>query len=603
LIEAQKQLTQEQAGQTGFLVAAQTQIDNLNKQLEQNTGNLIDQQSEFAQLSEALGITGDEFKETEEEAKKTATTFKDLTNRQSELKAEIQDIKAAGGDATAQMKEYNQVTRKIEGINSIFKKDKKDAELLEGSLAFLRSALSGLQKDIQESPVELIPDLVKQADEVEAQIERVEGIIARARSERSGSAVLTLKTNIDEVSSDGSFNADAVRDRLQRRADAEAIQARNTISNTEELNETLKVIELSAQNDLIDERLKNEELSVAQELALRKTLAENITEIESIEADKRQRLQAQAVEGILAAASQIQDINSILATQSETRFTNELNALESRYEKEISLAEGNEARQAELESELAAKKEEIRKSEFNRQKRFRVAAAFTSLAEGIVNVLSAPTTIPDPFGALYKGFRVGILTATTAAQVAKINAQKAARGTLVADHASDPLGFFVHGSTHDDKSQGIPALLNGRNFLLEHGEFTDRDEFGNIAVINKRSSAAFNKQLRAIAGLSFPGKQSYLSDINSYKNYGVAFARDGALVPNLEALAPGPSGGGSGGTTIVNVQLSDDQLLEFARITGQAVEKGSRTGTMLGLNEATREAERQARADERAGIN
>ena len=302
--------------------------------------------------------------------------------------------------------------------------------------------------------------------------------------------------------------------------------------------------------------------------------------------------------------SNINDAIGFLQTASEARYESEVSALENRYEREIELAEGNEDLQEQLEEELAKKKEEIQKREFERQKRFRVAAALSSLAEGIINTLSAPSVIPDPAGSVFKAIRVAILTATAFAQIAKINAQKAAAGAIISgNHSSDSLGFVARGATHDDPGGGIPTILNGRPVLVESGEFMDYDESGNAVVVNKRSSAAFAPQLRAIAGLSFPGKGSYLSDVNSYKNYGIAFAQEGTLVPNLDTLRPGPGGGpGSTGSASITVTLTDEQVIAFAAMTGNAVKEGSKQGTILGLDEANRNAEREAIKNERAGL-
>ena len=70
------------------------------------------------------------------------------------------------------------------------------------------------------------------------------------------------------------------------------------------------------------------------------------------------------------------------------------------------------------EAEAAAKKE------FEVRKRMAIASAIISGISGVVNILSAPTTLPDPIGAIYKGVQIAALAITTAAQIGKISSQQ-----------------------------------------------------------------------------------------------------------------------------------------------------------------------------------
>jgi len=64
------------------------------------------------------------------------------------------------------------------------------------------------------------------------------------------------------------------------------------------------------------------------------------------------------------------------------------------------------------------------KKDFEVRKKLSIAGAVVSGIEGIVNVLTAKSTIPQPFDDIYRGIKVGLLVATTAANIAKISAQK-----------------------------------------------------------------------------------------------------------------------------------------------------------------------------------
>tara|TARA_R110001583_G_scaffold39473_3_gene126428 strand:+ start:16 stop:1434 length:1419 start_codon:yes stop_codon:yes gene_type:complete len=64
--------------------------------------------------------------------------------------------------------------------------------------------------------------------------------------------------------------------------------------------------------------------------------------------------------------------------------------------------------------------ERQQKKAFERSKKIQIAQAIVSASRGIINILSATSTIPDPFGTIYKGVQVALLAGTTAAQIAKI---------------------------------------------------------------------------------------------------------------------------------------------------------------------------------------
>ena len=64
------------------------------------------------------------------------------------------------------------------------------------------------------------------------------------------------------------------------------------------------------------------------------------------------------------------------------------------------------------------------KEQFEVRKRMAIASAVISAISGVVNILAAPTTLPDPIGAIYKGVQIAALAVTTAAQIGKISSQQ-----------------------------------------------------------------------------------------------------------------------------------------------------------------------------------
>jgi len=64
------------------------------------------------------------------------------------------------------------------------------------------------------------------------------------------------------------------------------------------------------------------------------------------------------------------------------------------------------------------------KKAFERRKKLEIAGALISSAQGVVNILSEKSTIPQPFGTAFKVAQIGILLTTTIAQIAKIKQQQ-----------------------------------------------------------------------------------------------------------------------------------------------------------------------------------
>lgn len=341
-----------------------------------------------------------------------------------------------------------------------------------------------------------------------------------------------------------------------------------------------------------------------EELNLRTEFERTVTEMRAEELQRRLEDEKRAAEERAAIVAETeyllfqgtQQVLEALTGLSQARIQTEVAELEERYGREIELAGANEQKKEELRGKLSAEVAKIEKREFERQKRYRIAAAFTSLAEGIVNTLSAPSTIPDPFGTIFKALRVGILIATTAAQVANIQGQQAAKGLLVRAAKGQIIDGRIRGETHQGPSGGVALSLNGMPVIAEHGEALDEDEFGGVAVINKRSTAAFSRTLHSIRGKVFPGKRAILSAINTARG-GIPFAATGASV--------GPSAASVTKTytaTRVVTRLSADDILTMAQVVGEYVRSGSSSGVAEGVERGTIQSFRERRLQNRTGV-
>ncbi len=273
-------------------------------------------------------------------------------------------------------------------------------------------------------------------------------------------------------------------------------------------------------------------------------------ELERLLEEKARREKIAVTQGFIDSLS---TITGTLAALGEARTDKEIAAIERKYQRDIDLAEGNSALIEELEGKLAEEKEKILRREFERKKKLEIASAGIQFAQGILNIFAAPTTIPDPFGKIFKAIQVGALAGVFAAQVSKISSQQFARGGQRA-------GEVLQGPSHG--GGGIP---------LEEGE-------GGEVIINKRSSAAFMPLLDAV---------------NSHKGWGKRLMRRGGIttgnsIPNFVSLSSGGSTGNflAGSTTAV---IADESASALADTVGAAV----RRSIALGLTDNARINERR----------
>lgn len=483
----------------------------------------------------------------DKDAKKTAEAAKAQVKSQKEATAETKKT----GD------EIEKLSKKTDELN---KKTKQAAvvtdQFAKGSIAQLRKEVAELNKELESSDPAQIGSIAERLVKAEQQLEKVEALRNKLRRDLVSplpGAVAPIESGARPGSS-GSL--DAVRSQLD-----EELNLRT------EFEQTVTDMRQRA----LEERLEQEKVAAEQRAAI-----------------------LQETEFLLFQGTQ-QVIES-LSGLSQARIQNEIAALEERYGREIELASGNEAKQEELRGKLSAEVAKIEKREFERQKRYRIAAAFTSMSEGIINTLSAPSTIPDPFGTIFKALRVGILIATTAAQVANIQSQQAAQGLLVKAATGQIIDGRIRGETHQGPHGGVALSLNGMPVLAEHGEALDVDEFGGMAVINKRSTAAFSRTLHNIRGKVFPGKRAILSNINTAMG-GIPFAATGAMV--------GPSSASVTKTytaTQVVTRLSKDDIQAMAIVVGQYVQQGSKSGVADGVERGTVATFRERRLQSRTGV-
>lgn len=474
---------------------------------------------------------------------KSLKTFTDLAN-------------TGKGEVFQFGKETETAATKIDKITASATKAKKVVEEFgKGSLAFLRGEVSKLEREIERASPKDQPALFER-------LFSAKGQLAKAEKEQK-----TLLDNLTGFIGEAQKIQDASQRTFQR---TQTVTEDGVLKQVQVSEKGLKVVGTSLLDRLAD---------------LGKEIGEGVQQFTTrTRTDLEVSLDALLEEfGNFFASGRFFDTlteaGAAISGLASARNESELNAIEERYAKEIELAGDNTKKKEKLEKELAAEQERIRKKEFEQQKRFRIAAALSSLASGTVNILSTPSIIPDPLGALYKAAQIAFLTFTTTSQIAQISAQKAAKGMIIKGPS------HAHG--------GVPVQVGNQVIEAEGGEWMGDDGQGGTAIINKHNTGRYYPILKQLSAVNFPGKRVVLSAINADRGYGVKFEQGGLLEPNFSKMNVGVSGGG---ISIVSIDANSIQNM------AAAVGVGAKRGVEAGLVVANRENERIAQAEQKSKI-
>ena len=136
-------------------------------------------------------------------------------------------------------------------------------------------------------------------------------------------------------------------------------------------------------------------LTAELEKEMKKKLDSDLAELDKkAKEEQRQR----TVETINAGFQSAQNSLNALSSLSEAKLQRDIAGLE----------EGDKRR------------EQIERQAFERGKKIQIAQAIISGLQGVVNIWSAASTIPQPYDAILRGINTAALIATTAAQISKI---------------------------------------------------------------------------------------------------------------------------------------------------------------------------------------
>ena len=522
--------------------------------------------------------------------------FQRLVNRQKELKDAIQDLRVQGQDYTKELEEYVTVTEQVNAVNALFKsstdKSKEALDLQAGSIGLIKEELKTLNEELNAANPQKAIEIAEKIVEANKKLEEAQGSINAilAPDEATRAAI---EKQIQE--------AEQATQQIKN-IRISALQQQNLTE--EQFAAARQQIELEAERDLANTKAGIYKDNAAERIASEVEAADAIIEIQrNLEQQRQEAFQetiARYQEGLGLFQGAADSLGEVLDNNTQART----NDIEARYAREIELAAGNSDEIARLEEERDQRVRAVQREAFERQKKLQALTATISYFQGIVNILSSPTTIPDPFGAIFKGLRVGFLTATYASNLNRIKSQRfAKRGALIEQIAATSrymarggmvqpqLGQVQGGKTH--AQGGNHAIIHGQHVEYERGEFMDQDEDGNVVIVNRANTRRFRKQLYAMAKKRYMGKRQDLSTINSYLGAGVTFAQDGALIPNL-----GPNLASGGSTTVItNTTLSDEQFDRLEATLTRATRKGAQLGTTDGIETGTREQERQGRLE------
>ena len=207
-----------------------------------------------------------------------------------------------------------------------------------------------------------------------------------------------------------------------------AIKARNDLQDL--LNE---IAEIEDESELIIEDLTATETASKLKTELRiRAISDEIEQerqlrLQQLEWDKETQLQELQLSGELTndlrlAIEQDYARQKVLINEEANK---KIQANDVEYIRAgLSLVEGSLNAIAQLNEAFAGEDEKSQKQAFERSKKIQIAQALMSSAQGIVNILSAVSTIPQPFDGIYKAAQIAILGASTVAQVQKIRNQK-----------------------------------------------------------------------------------------------------------------------------------------------------------------------------------
>ena len=326
--------------------------------------------------------------------KKTVIALRDQADALEDLEKKQKEAEAA----SKRREEYRQKAEQKR------KQDEADRQkIIEENIAF--------EKRVQDIRISLIEDSVdRELAQLDIKFEReMAAITSQSEEANALREQLTLeffakeKEIEDRVNEEKKVKAAALQEQIN------AIRQEVTLSENEKELQAIKTKQ-AQQLEVYRQGLESEMLTEAEfnELKLLQqteyqakldAIADAAREAQ-LAKDKEANDKKLALlnEGVSFAAGAAGSLKSLSETVKETQINN---------------AEGNEQKQ-----------EELRRKGFERNKKMQITQATIAGIQGVINTLTAPSVIPEPFGTILKGASAAILGATTFANIAKIKSTK-----------------------------------------------------------------------------------------------------------------------------------------------------------------------------------
>lgn len=326
--------------------------------------------------------------------KKTVTALRD----QADALEDLEQKQKAAEAASKRREEYRQKAEQKR------KQDEADRQkIIEENIAF--------EKRVQDIRISLIEDSVdRELAQLDIKFEReMAAITSQSEEANALREQLTAEFEAKEKEVQDRIDAEKKVKEAALQEQISSIRKEVTLSNTEKELDALTT-KYEAQLAIYRQGLESEMLTEAEfnELKLLQqteyqakldAIADAAREAQ-LAKDKEANDKKLALlnEGVSFAAGAASSLQSLSQTVKETQINN---------------AEGNEQKQ-----------EELRRKGFEQNKRMQITQAGIAGIQGVINTLTAPSVIPEPFGTIQKGITAGLLAGTTFANIAKIKSTK-----------------------------------------------------------------------------------------------------------------------------------------------------------------------------------
>ena len=177
-----------------------------------------------------------------------------------------------------------------------------------------------------------------------------------------------------------------------------------------------------------EKELENKKLTDAEKELLEFEYQQRIAEISQEFADmemKREKAEAERLAEVQKEKEEKEQEARDKKLEADKKLAEDRLELEKTIQEEsFNLALGGIDALIQLNDAFQGQTEAQQRKAFERNKKLQIAQALIGASQGVVNILANASTIPDPFGTIYKVGQLAILSAVTTAQIAKISQQQ-----------------------------------------------------------------------------------------------------------------------------------------------------------------------------------